>query len=232
MNKTTRYITLAFSLFALISCQKDFLEIAPKGKLIATSVNDYDLLLNNNQLTSINSDAQVFLGDEVAAFSPYFAASDLRVKRLFSWSDTIYQADQTAPELEVPMQDIYVYNKIINEVMTASGGDEQRKRSIRAEAMAGRAWTNFLLINYYGKPYGPSSANDPGFPIITTSDINETMFTRATVQEMYNFIIDDLTKALPDLPQTVSYRIRMSRAAASAILGKVYVIMGKYHEAL
>ena len=68
------------------------------------------------------------------------------------------------------------------------------------EAMAGRAWTYFLLINYYGKPYSAATAaTDPGFPIIQVADVTTTTFTRASVQEVYDFIIKDLTTAIPNL---------------------------------
>lgn len=237
MKKFIKYSLLPVLISAALSCKKDFLEIAPKGKLIAQTVNDYDLLLNNASLSSIGSDAQLFMGDEVAAFSNYFNSSELRVQRLFKWADTIYQPNENAPELNTPLLNLYTYNKIIREVMNATSnttqGITEKKKSIQAEALAGRAWTNFLLINYYGKPYAKASAaTDPGFPIITAADIDENKFTRASVQQMYDFIIKDLTDALPFLPEKTTSRIRMSKAAAEALLGKVYVFMSRYQDAL
>lgn len=90
-----------------------------------------------------------------------------------------------------------------------------------------------MLINYFGKPYDPgTAATDPGFPIIVKADVTETRFTRASVMEVYKFIVDDLTKAIPDLPVKTSHRLRMSKAAAEGLLGKVYMFMGKFDEAL
>jgi hypothetical protein len=90
----------------------------------------------------------------------------------------------------------------------------------------------FFLINYYGKPYSASAGTDAGFPIIMEADVTETSFKRASVQEVYDFIIQDLVTAMPDLPLQTTHRIRMSKAAAEAILGKVYVFMGKFDKAL
>lgn len=215
------------------SCKKSFLEVTPKGKLIAQNVSDYDLLLSNLELVNMNVSAQVPMGDEVAAVETYFSGAAVKTQRLFRWDNVIYEPTENATELEVPLKNIYTFNKIITEVPDATDGTAEEKRSIQAEAMAGRAWTYFLLINYFGKPYHPNTAaTDPGFPIIVKADVTETKFTRASVMEVYQFIVDDLTKALPDLPVKTSHRLRMSKAAAEGLLGKVYMFMGKFDEAL
>ncbi len=238
MVKHIQSLLMLFFLAGLIACNKDFLEVIPKGNLIATTTADYDKSLDNLILLNIAavfgaSSPQVVMGDEIAAVDPYFSGSKLITQRLFRWEDVIYEADQDANEMITPMKNIYAYNKIINEVMDASDGSEEKKKSIRAEAMAGRAWTYFLLINYYGKPYNPASAaTDPGFPVVTEADVTETHFSRATVQEVYDFIINDIATAIPDLPARTTERLRMSRAAAEGLLGKVYVFMGKFDKAL
>ncbi len=226
-------IIMAILFGTLVSCKKTFLEVAPKGKLIAQKVADYNLLLSNLDFVNIGANAQAAMGDEVAAVEPFISGSELRTQRLFRWDDRIYEPNEDAAEIKVPMQNIYVYNKVINEVPAATDGNEQDKLSIKAEAMAGRAWTYFLLINYFGKPYNSNtSATDLGFPIVKEADVTETKFVRATVKEVYDFIVSDLTTAIPNLPLKTSHRLRMSKAAAEGLLAKVYVFMGKYSDAL
>lgn len=216
-----------------ISCKKSFLEVLPKGKVIAVSYRDYDLLLNNTNLQNTGTDAQLLLGDDVTAEEPYYSGLTLREQRLFSWADQVYQPDENSPETSGPLTAIYTYNKIIQEVMDAPDGTLEQKKTVLAEALAGRAWTYFLLINYYGKPYQAATAgDDPGFPIITTADITVNRFHRATVQEVYDLITKDLQTALPDLSATAFHRLRMSRPAAQALLGKVYLFMQRPQEAL
>ncbi len=215
-----------------LSCSKEFLEITPKGKLIAKSVGDYDLLLSNLDLLNMNIDAQVLLGDEIAAVDPYFSGSDLRTQRLFRGDDVVYETDEDAPEMGVPMNNIYLFNKIISEIEEATEGTEAKKKAVRAEARAGRAWTYHILINYYGKPYDASTAtSDPGFPIVKNADVTETKFERASVQEVYDFIVEDLTASIPDLPEGPYHRLRMSKPTAEALLGKIYMEMGKFDKA-
>lgn len=231
--KPTGILTLAVLCGLLFSCKKTFLEVTPKGKLIAQKVSDYNLLLSNLDFVNIGGNAQAAMGDEIAAVEPFFSGSTLKTQRLFRWDDVVYEPNEDADEMKVPLQNIYMFNKIINEVPAATDGFEQDKLSIAAEAMAGRAWTYFLLINYFGKPYNAAtSASDPGFPIVKQADVTETKFTRATVKEVYDFIVSDLTTAIPNLPAKTTHRLRMSKAAGEGLLAKVYMFMGKFSEAL
>lgn len=216
------------------ACKKSFLETNPKGSLIAKTSSDYNLMLNNLNLISIpGTNAQVTMGDEIAAVDPYFSASVLKTQRTFLYKPVIYEPNEDAGETLIPLQNVYLFNKIINEVPNATDGTPQLRLSIAAEARACRAWTYFLLINYYGKPYRATSASaDPGFPIIEAADVTATKFERASVQAVYDFIIKDLTTAIPNLPTQITTRIRMSKPAAEAILGKVYLFMGRFSDAL
>ncbi|WP_161554557.1 RagB/SusD family nutrient uptake outer membrane protein [Sinomicrobium soli] len=235
-NIYKRYYKVLFGILGIMiysSCSDEFLEVVPKGQLIGEKVVDYDKMFYNLNLINMTStNAQVPLGAELVAFEPYISGSGLRTQRLYRWEAEVYNDGDNAAELENTMENIYIYNKIINEVMEATEGSEAEKRSLRAEALAGRAWTYFLLINYYGLPYNEgTSATDAGFPIVEVADLVASDFRRATVQEVYDFIVDDLTTALQDLPAQVPSRFRFSQAAGKALLGKVYTFMGKFEEA-
>lgn len=230
-----QYITLLLLLTGVLySCKKSFLELDPKGKLIAKNTNDYNLMLNNTYFDVSGADGQVILGDEVTSVQPYYNnMSTLRSKRYFEYSDDIYQANESGTEFSVLMSQLYVYNIIINEVMDAQGGTEEQKKTYLAEALTNRAWIYFMLINYYGKPYREATAaTDPGFPIVTKADVNQAKFERASVKAVYDFIIGDLQAAIPFLPLSGGNRIRVCRSGAEAILGKVYLFMGRYQDGL
>lgn len=245
INHNIKYFLLVLFITGFGSCKKSFLEINPKGKLIAKNLLDYQRLLYNAPITSdyasgANMDGQVALGDEIAAVEPYFQGVDfgfvsydpVRMQRLFRWDDEVYQPEKDAYEMGM-MKTIYLYNKVINEVAELTDGAEQDRKTLIAQAKASRAWTYFLMINYYGKPYNEATAaTDPGFPIILASDVTQTQFTRATVKEVYDFIIEDITTSLADLPSQLTNRLIMSKPTAEALLGKVYIFMGKFSEAL
>ncbi|WP_208025510.1 RagB/SusD family nutrient uptake outer membrane protein [Niastella caeni] len=216
----------------VVACSKSFLDIKPKGKVIAETTADYDLMLNAGGFVTNNLDVSVPLGDEIIAFDNYFSSALARSQRLFRYDDVIYDEGIFAFEMSSLMTQLYSYNKIINEVMSSTAGTEAEKKAIMAEARANRAWIYFSLINLYGKPYNAATAaTDPGYPIVTKADVAETKFTRAPVQEVYDFIIRDLTESIPDLPVTIRTRVRMGKTAAELLLGKVYVFMGKFDTA-
>ncbi len=226
------YIITAGMVALSSSCKKSFLEVVPKGSVIASTTDDYGRLLTNATLLNVTANPQVMLADDVIAIKSFFDAATTREQRLFRWDDEVYEPEESAPELDGLMTNIYLYNKIINEVMSADGPETQKK-NLRAEALTGRAWTLFHLINYYAKPYNPATAaKDPGFPLVNSADVTVTNFTRASVQEVYNQIVSDLQTAIPDLPEKLTARLRMSRALGRALLGKVYVFMQQYDKAL
>ena len=234
MLRIYRYTPIILLLAVIASCKKSFLEIKPKGIVIAEKTSDYDLLLNNLDLINIGANAQFLLGDEIVMKDPAYTGASFREKQLFKWDYNIYNADEDATETLIPSKGLYIYNKIIGEVMASTEGSEAVKKSLQAEALTGRAWTYFLLINYYGKPYNAATAaTDPGFPLITKADVNGTDYRRASVQAVYDLIVSDLTTAIPNLINTgVPHRIRVGKATAQGLLAKVYIFMGKYAEAL
>lgn len=232
-----KHIIAITILSALFSCKKSWLEIVPQGDQVAVTTDDYGKLMNNPDLYNYPSggwgEAQL-MGDEVAAETPYFANINIVRDRLFQWKDSIYvELEHTPFLLSFHNRDVYGLNKVINEVMSSTGGTDEQKRAIRAEALATRAWCNFNMAGHYCKPYNAATAaTDPGFPLITEADVNTRSFPRGTVQETYDFIIKDLTDALVSIPVRQPIVTRMSKPAVEGLLGKVYLFMGRYNEAL
>jgi hypothetical protein len=239
-TKLKRYIPsiVLLSLVVLCSCQDDFLEIIPKGSQVAVTTADYALLMNAPNLYNHGPAGGlrefVLMGDEVAAEADFFGNQSRPFSPLaFQWADVIFNNNELPLDLQDQTGEIYTLNKVINEVMASQNGTEAEKTSIQAEAKVRRAFVNFLWVNSYGKPYEASSATtDPAFPIITEASIAATTFKRASVQEMYDFIIKDLKEAIAVLPAQNIVLTRASRASASALLGKVYLFMGRFTDAL
>lgn len=215
-----------------LSCKKEFLEIVPKGQQIATMTKDYRQILNTNYLTQSN--ASVYMGDELAALQPFINEHTLRAQRLFKYAERIYEADQLPEEMsseEGYIRRLYVFNKIINEVMDSQGGTEMEKKAILAEAKAGRAICNFLFLTDFSTPYDPATAaTELGIPGLTKADVTLTDFKRQTKKESYEQIISDLTDAIPDLGP-LEHRRKISRLAAHFYLARIYMTMQNFDAA-
>jgi hypothetical protein len=239
MKKNIYKIVWVFLLSGVVfSCKKDFLQVVPKGVLIPTVTSDYDLLMNSFSFYQYsNGLPTLLLGDDIVEeeshFNYYVTNATASAMQLFQYQGIIYKVGDAPLEIQNYMLNVYACNKVINEVMASTEGTDAQKKRLLAEARATRAWINFQLINFYGKPYLASTAGtDPGFPIVEKADVSQKTFSRGTVQGMYDFIIKDLTAAIPDLPVQSVIQTRMSKTAAQGILGKVYLFMGKNTEAL
>ncbi|WP_198139812.1 RagB/SusD family nutrient uptake outer membrane protein [Pedobacter sp. BAL39] len=229
--------TLFMAMLPVISCKKEFLEVIPKGQTIAITTADYEKILNANFLaTSFN--ASVYRGDEVAGLQPYFnSLSGLinrRMQRLFRYEDRVYDADQLPDEITDEnnyIRKLYLFNKVINEVMDSQGGTEVQKLALMAEAKAGRAICNFMFLSDFTKPYNATTAaTDPGIPNLTIADVTQKDFKRETLQQGYDLVLKDLTDALPDLG-VITHRRKISKLVAEFYLARVYMAMNNYPEA-
>lgn len=211
------------------SCSKDFLEIEAKGSRIAKTTSDYEQLMNAVSLQALYAPS-LYEGDEMAAQQTYMDAATIRSQRLFRYEDRVYDEDQLPSETWY-LTSIYTFNKVINEVMQSQGGTDQQKRAILAQAKVGRALCHLYFLNDYSLPYNAATAaTDLGVPLLTKADVTQTTFVRASVQESYDFILKDLTDALPDL-EPLTHRRKFSRVAAEFLLGRAYMYITKFDEA-
>jgi starch-binding outer membrane protein, SusD/RagB family len=236
-----KHIILSIALLsAITSCKKSWLEIVPQGQQVASTTDDYDKLMNDPGFYIYYSGGyqeSQLMGDEIAAEAAFFAsmgADDIFRDRWFQWQDSIFPTtNNTSYTLRTYTSQLYQLNKIITEVLGSKSGSEVQKRSIRAEAQATRAFTIFNLANYYCRPYLASTAGtDPGFPYTTEPNISNNNFSRGTLQQTYDFIIKDLTEALQYIPAKQVFVTRMSKPVVEGLLGKVYLFMGRYNDAL
>lgn len=234
MKNKMKLLALLLTLIVLGACKKEFLEITPKGRLIAEKTADYDKLLNSTDLINFSlTKILVPIGDELIARDPLFSARGLQDQRLFRYEDNIYEPEQDPTEIATLTKILYMYNLVINEVMDSEEGTEAEKKSLKGEALVGRAWVYFYFTTLFTKPYNPTTATtDLGFALITEADVNKTPYKRATMQATYDLMVSDLTTAIPDLPTKMTSRFRATRQLAQALLGRVYLTMGKHAEAL
>ncbi|SFW89458.1 RagB/SusD family nutrient uptake outer membrane protein [Chitinophaga sancti] len=237
MKIIRKYILGSFALLVLIvpvSCKREFLEIVPKGQTIAITTADYEKILNANYLVT-QFTACVYEGDEMAALQPYFNNMDgsdlLRQQRLFKYEARVYNAADLPSEITGEtnyIRKLYLFNKVINEVMDSKGGSEEQKRALLAEARTGRAICNFMFLSDFTKPYNAATADtDLGIPNLTVADVNQKDFKRGTLQAGYDQVISDLTESLPHLG-ALTHRRKISRLAAEFYLSRVYIAMNNF----
>ncbi len=113
-------------------------------------------------------------------------------------------------------------NLLLGGIGTSTGGDYDR---YAAEARCLRAYFYFCLARYYG-----------GVPLWTSDSTGEfNSLPRASLSEVYDQIENDLSEAIPYLPQrselTAEENFRLTSGAARSLLGKVHLFREEWEQA-
>jgi hypothetical protein len=240
--------TIAIALLVILAagCKK-YLDVKPKGIDIPATIDQFNGLFNNSSLADFANyqigqgsitpgdaaNLSIFLSDETYTTAPYNSFLMSSYQNGYHWAPEVYLPNQNAAEWSAFYEENYTYNVIANNVMNATDGTDPEKKQLLAEARANRAYLHLMLVNYFGKPYNASTAKtDPGVPIITVPAASAPSGPRATVQQVYDFVISELDAAIPDLPANTVNRLRLYKPAAEYMLGETYFLMGKYDSAL
>lgn len=112
-----------------------------------------------------------------------------------------------------------------------------------AEAKFCRAVTYYYLVNIFAQTYVfTADASHPGVPLMTTAPMTggeafdpKWKMPRATVKQVYDQIIKDLTEAAVDLPDDwgsgYATHTRATKGAANGLLSRVYLTAGNWPQA-
>ncbi|RZM19083.1 MAG: RagB/SusD family nutrient uptake outer membrane protein, partial [Pedobacter sp.] len=233
LNIYKRFLPMLILALMLGSCKK-YLGIEPKGVQLLKTVQDFDLWLNDREITGNLPEPINLLADNIDLANVELPLDAVN-ERVFTWQPQ-FAEDQFAGEAVIWKdfyREIYYYNTLINNIDEATDGTETQKKSLKAEALLGRGFCYLYLVNLYGKVSNPSSASsDLAVPFVTSHDLNDPTPPRRSVKEIYEHIINDITAAIPDLPaNNIKNRFRGSIAAGYGVLARTYQFMGDYVKA-
>lgn len=230
-NMMKKYSFLFLTVFALSGCQK-FLDVVPKGKFIPRYIKDYEELSANTSYSS-NSNALLERLSDNMYFSDAKVSTTLTqsTTKAYQWKSEIYIETETDGGWDPMYNNIYNTNIIIAAVENMTDGTEQQRKEVLGDAFFNRAYAYWNLVNLYAKDYDANTAaTDLGVPLLTVADL-EAKPTRATVAAVYDLILQDLLKAKDQLPDVAKNVYRNNKAAAFALLARVYQSMDNYPEA-
>ena len=221
-------------LACLCSCD-DYLSNVPKGQRIPTTLNDFSVMLAD-EYTNCREDvtqALVLLNDRYVS-DGYLSYYELWNANYF-WNENadriaMNKSDETT--YYNGYAGISTANLISENAPTATEATDAERGQVIAQAKILRAMKYFTLVNYYAKTYNAATAaTDGGVPLITSAEVGAT-YTQPSVQEIYDFIVQDISEALPALPERALNVLYADKATAYALAARVYLQMGNYQEAL
>lgn len=227
----------------IASCDS-YVEIPTEGKLVPEETENFRYLLNNRLTFDVFYSPVDLASDDIAIrdghasyFELYYGSSAYYrpYRETYKWADSIYYTNEDDYDLNSMYRALYYSNVVIADVMDSKNGTEAEKLALKGEAQVHRAFVLLSMVNIFGKAYDiNTSSTDLGVPMFTSPEVDVDV-TRATVQEVYDQVVLDLTEATQsgltpiNSGKAVTYP---SQAAAYALLARTYHLMGQWENAL
>jgi len=147
----------------------------------------------------------------------------------YQWT---YSANTTTNTWQDAYQVIRLANAILEHLDNLAESEVSFKDNVEGEALAARGMAHFDLLRVYAKPLSglhPASASDPGVPYVTSTDV-EALPSRTSAREAYANVVADLEEAETRISEDNGVG-RLSRAAVSGLLSRVYLYGGEWQKA-
>ncbi|MCI6618828.1 MAG: RagB/SusD family nutrient uptake outer membrane protein [Prevotella sp.] len=252
--KTFRYIMATILLFQLSGCS-DFLEERSQDTYYVSSYKDLDELLIGDCYLPVYTASPLadtndmgyfihYLADEIeeqnGSLYSYAVNDKETIFGYYTWQQRVGETHnhvgyrKESSTWTETYRLINVANNILDALEKVDQNTERERLGVRrvsGEAHFLRAAYYFWLVNLYAKPYVESTAStDLGVPLKTISKVNDIIYQRNTVKEVYDQILKDLKQAEEELSGTpepaTPYRANLT--AVQFLIARVYLYMQKW----
>lgn len=253
--KYNKYIIVALGMMSLASCA-DINDQKPGGETISDeqkgeTVNAIPSRVKADVVGMYHMMAvpETYFGDnqgnpraDDGGFSSIALSLDLNGADMvcansgYNWFSVASQySDRTATYANPRMRYGLFYNqiKVANDIISSidSATTNETLKSYYGQAKACRAFAYLNLAPYFQYRYS-TSADQPCVPIVTETTTNFTDNPRASVKDVYNFILNDLTDARVKLANfTREDKSYVNIAVVDGLLARAYLNMSEYAKA-
>lgn len=228
-NNTTITILLLIILSQSSLYCKKYLETKSVQTLSTPStLEDLQLLLDNSDLTTAVNITNTSSDEYYLKYTDWQPLSIIQ-KRAYVWDPVL---NNPTDWISLYKYVNYANNVLFNLETIDSEGQESKANAIKGGALFIRAHCFYHIAQLYATQFDPLTAGkDLGIPLRLNADFNEPS-VRSTVKQTYDQIIKDLTEAAALLPEKSLYKTRPDKAAAYALLARVYNQVYNYAMAL
>ena len=246
--KTRTYIYIGI-LAAAASCSR-MDELAPQGGIVlAEQVQNVNTVIPsradasfNGMYTRLGAPGSVFGGTRpddwgflMMAFSNDIEAADVVLANSgYNWFSACgnlssRNADYANPYVRyaAPYNEIAAANEVLKAYPYSSAEGEVLYKIAQARAVRAFAYLN--LAPYFQFGYAAGASDLPCVPLVTETTLNFTENPRATVAQVYELIISDLTFAIENLEGYVrADKSRIDRQVAYGLRARAYLNMEEW----
>lgn len=225
------YLFVALIVATFSACDS-YVDIQPTGRKTVDSASTYlDLVTQPER--AYNPMAFGLLNDNA-----WMIEANVIGKENLSFDGINMTFNEDADRLSLADNNLYenMYNYIMRENIVIgnvdnSKGSDDIKQLAKAEARVMRAWDHFLAVNTFAKAYDPTTAAQNGGIAIMNEYNLEATPTKASVAEVYDFLISELKEAVPLLAEEPKSIYHPNRAFGYALQSLVYLFHRDYQEA-
>lgn len=239
--KIYRILILTILALSVFSGCDEYLDENPSKttSVVPETIEHLESLLNNYEKFASEPASEIIFGTDdfglnkelYDAHNGAYALTDVQ----FATWDKEYLPNYDRPYWTEEWEKIFTANLILANLGNVTG-DEVQKSNMKAEAHFVRVYSYFKLVDIYCLPYNDSNKQELGLPIKQTTSFEESL-ERANLEETWNFMKEDLEKALElDRPMG-SYNgynkiWRATTIAVKAFAARFYLAMNDYEKAL
>ena len=250
--KLNKYAFLALASLAFAAC--DMEEVKPQGgTLLASQVQETNILAPSRaeatfsgMFTKLGEPLSIFgssnrpddFGFIMMAFSNDLEAADIVTPNSgYNWFSTCGELSSRNADYANPyIRYAAPYNQIAaaNDVIKSFPADTEDPDALNkmAQARAIRAFSYLNLAPYFQYSYAAGAKDLPCVPIVTENTEDFTNNPRATVAEVYQLIVDDLTYAIEKLEGYVRPdKSKIDQQVAYGLRARAYLNMEMWAEA-
>lgn len=233
MKKFIYAILIGGILASTTACRK-YVEVPPMQTKLLVNAADYQQLLQNTTDIDPAYYLPLLSGDDVGTVEATWQTSltgfNAPLGNAYTWAAQYYGALEEDGDWQTAYKQIFIYNTIVEGVMGSTGSEADKQKAL-SSALVQRAFMYHMLVNMYAKQYdAATAAGDPGVPLLLQPKFT-TDLTRATVQQVYDKITADVLAAIPGLPDLPDVNTNVSKAAAYAMLARIYLNTRQFMEA-
>jgi len=224
-------------ILSMVGCSKDFLDVPPTNAgdasesiQTASDANRMMIGLMANMTSSAYYGRNMFMYADAKGGDLTIASAGRGLDGLYTFNHSPSVGSYSGYWSQI-YHCILQANNIISSIEELkSNGSTENFDKYLGQALTARALMYFDLVRLYGKPYNMDKTAF-GVPNITEPLVASAQPLRATVEQNYNQILDDLVAAAPLLPKTKTNGF-INYYANLALQARVNLYMGQNAAAL
>jgi hypothetical protein len=236
MKVKNTYFPLCLLCLGILSCnKKEFLDEKPNSNVVVpTTLEDFQQLMDNEAVLSSTPALGELSADNFYIVPGYWQVLGKKEKNAYVWATEIYEGEGKVADWNTPYEQVLIANVVLDGLnkVTQNSGNQQQWNNMKGAALFIRAYAFYNLAQVFALPYKAEAATtDLGIPLKLTPNVDDVI-KRATLEQTYTQILNDLQEATNLLPEAVTiYVNRPNKPAANALLARVYLSMRDYDKA-